>query len=97
MSEEYQMDGQNYNLRSSWKNRRKKNPKRSDDGAHTKTRGIAQRYLGRGGGKEKGKKKAQIKINLQRVIEAIRLERNSPFINRFFGKIFGKKKKSCFR
>ena len=34
--------------------------KRSDDGAHTKTRGIAQVYLGRGGGKEKGK--AQIKI-----------------------------------
>ena len=29
--------------------------KRSDDGAHTETWGIAQEYLERGGGKEKGK------------------------------------------
>ena len=36
--------------------------KRSDDGAHTKTREIAYRYLGRGGGREKGKRKAPIKI-----------------------------------
>ena len=34
--------------------------KRSDDGAHTETRGIAQGYLGGGGEKEKGK--AQIRI-----------------------------------
>ena len=36
--------------------------KRSDDGAHTETRGIAKGYLGRGGGKEKEKRETQIKI-----------------------------------
>ena len=49
------MDGQNYKLRSSWKNRGKKNlveeseeGKGADDEAHTETRGISQAYLGRG-------------------------------------------------
>ena len=47
--------------RTLWKSLKKRRGQRCD-GAHTETRGIAQRYLGRGGGKEKGKGKAQIKI-----------------------------------